>query len=126
MARKKTVEEKKLKEWKKMEKKFLGKIRKDKKRNEGKKVRKEEVKCFKYQEKGHFMNNCKSKEWVKRKISKKKKGKEQYLNCREKNVQENSNEEMEVQENSNEGMEEVQENSDERTEEVQENSNERT
>ena len=96
MARKKTVEEKKLEEWKKVEKKFLGKIRKDKKRNEGKKVRKEEVKCFKCQEKGHFMNNCKSKEWVKRKISQKKKRKEQYQNCMGKNVQESSNEEMET------------------------------
>ena len=106
MARRKTVEEKKLEEWKKMEKKFLGKIRKDKKRNEGKKVRKEEVKCFKCQEKGHFMNNCKSKEWVKRKISQKKTRKEQYQNCLGKNVQENSDERTEeVQESSNEEME---------------------
>ena len=36
----KTIEEKKLGEWKKMEKKFLGKIRKDKKKNVGKKVSK--------------------------------------------------------------------------------------
>ena len=50
------------------------------------------------------MNNCKSKEWVKRK---KKKGKEQYQNCMGKNVQENNNGgiEKEVQENSNEEME---------------------
>ena len=106
MARRKTVEEKRLEEWKRMEKKFLGKIRKDKKRNEGKKVRKEEVKCFKCQEKGHFMSNCKSKEWVKRKISQKKKRKEQYQNCLGKNVQENSDERTEeVQESSNEEME---------------------
>src|SRR5438034_4261225 len=106
MARRKTVEEKKLEEWKKVEKKFLGKIRKDKKRNVGKKVRKEEVECFKCQEKGHFMNNCKSKEWVKRKISQKKKRKEQYQNCLGKNVQENSDERTEeVQESSNEEME---------------------
>ena len=87
-------------------KEVFGKIRKDKKRNEGKKVRKEEVKCFKCQEKGHFMNNCKSKEWVKRKISQKKKRKEQYQNCLGKNVQENSDERTEeVQESSNEEME---------------------
>ena len=61
MGKRKTMEEKKLGEWKKMEKKFLGKIRKDKKKNNGKEVRKEEVKCFKCQEKGHFMSNCKSK-----------------------------------------------------------------
>ena len=42
------------------------------------------------------MNNCKSKEWVKRKISQKKKRKEQYQNCMGKNVQENSNEGMET------------------------------
>ena len=64
MAKRKTAEEKKWDEWKKEEKKFLGKIRKDKKKNKrkGKEVNKEEVKCFKCQEKGHFMNNCKSKE----------------------------------------------------------------
>ena len=73
MVRRKTTEERKLEEWKKMEKKFLGKIRKDKKKNKGKEVIREEVKCFKCQEKGHFMNNCKSKEWIKRKISQKEK-----------------------------------------------------
>src|SRR6266536_3778736 len=106
MGKRKTMEEKKLGEWKKMEKKFLGKIRKDKKKNNGKEVKREEVKCFKCQEKGHFMNNC-SKEWVKRKISQKKKRKEQYLNCRGKDVQENNNGEIEkeVQENSNGGKE---------------------
>ena len=40
MGKRKTVEEKKLEEWKKVEKKFLGKIRKDKKRNEEKKISK--------------------------------------------------------------------------------------
>ena len=95
MGKMKTTEEKKLGEWKKMEKKFLGKIRKDKKKNDGKKVKREEVKCFKCEEKGHFMSNCK-REWVKRKISQKKKGKEQYQNCMGKNVQENSNEGMET------------------------------
>ena len=106
MGKRKTMEERKLGEWKKMEKKFLEKIRKDKKKNNGKKVRKEEVKCFKCQENGHFMNNCKSKEWVKRKISQKKKRKEQYQNCLGKNIQENSDERTEeVQESSNEEME---------------------
>ena len=58
------VEEKKWDEWKKEEKKFLGKIRKERKKNmgKGKVVNKKEVKCFKYQEKEHFMNGCKSKE----------------------------------------------------------------
>ena len=91
MGKRKTVEEKKLEEGKKMEKKFLGKIRKDKKKNSGKKVRSEEVKCFKCQEKGHFMGNCKSKGWVKRKNSQKKR-----VNCVGKNVQEKGNEEMET------------------------------
>jgi len=102
MGKRKTMEEKKLGEWKKMEKKFLGKIRKDKKKNNGKEVKREQVKCFKCQEKGHFMNNCK-REWVKRKIiSQKKKGKEQYLNCMGKNVQENNGGiGNNVQENSN-------------------------
>ena len=64
MAKRKTAEEKKQDEWKKEEKKFLGKIRKDRKKNKRKEkeVNKEEVKCFKCQKKGHFMNNCKSKE----------------------------------------------------------------
>ena len=96
MARRKTEEEKKLEEWKKMEKKFLGKIRKDKKRNEGKKVRKEEVKCFKCQEKGHFMSNCKSKEWVKRKNSQKKRKERTILKNPEKDIQEKGNKEMET------------------------------
>ena len=112
MGKRKTMEEKKLGEWKKMEKKFLGKIRKDKKKNNGKEVRKEEVKCFKCQEKGHFMSNCK-REWVKRKISQKKKGKEQNLNCMGKNVQENSNGGTETMlgeiENSNNNDEEMSE-----------------
>ena len=96
MARRKTEEEKKLEEWKKMEKKFLGKIRKDKKKNVGKKVRKEEVKCFKCQEKGHFMNNCKSKEWVKRKNSQKKRKERIILKNPEKDIQEKGNKEMET------------------------------
>ncbi len=78
MAKRKTAEEKKRDEWKKEEKKFLGKIRKDRKKNKrkGKEVNKEEIKCFKCQEKGHFMNGCKSKEWVKRKNGKKGKSRE--------------------------------------------------
>src|SRR6266536_105902 len=101
MGKRKTMEEKKLGEWKKMEKKFLGKIRKDKKKNNGKEVRREEVKCFKCKEKGHLMSNCKSKEWVKRKKSQKKR-----VNCMGKNVQENNGGiGNNVQENSNEGTE---------------------
>src|SRR6266498_1699538 len=78
MTKRKTADEKKRDEWKKEEKKFLGKIRKDRKKNKrkGKEVNKEEVKCFKCQEKGHFMNSCKSKDWVKRKNSKKGKSRE--------------------------------------------------
>ncbi len=78
MAKRKTAEEKKRDEWKKEEKKFLGKIRKGRKKNKGKgkEVNKEEVKCFKCQEKGHFMNGCKSKKWVKRKNGKKGKSRE--------------------------------------------------
>src|SRR6266498_2944328 len=78
MVKRKMAEEKKRDEWKKEEKKFLGKIRRDRKKNKrrGKKVNKEEVKCFKCQEKGHFMNSCKSKDWVKRKNGKKGRSRE--------------------------------------------------
>src|SRR2546427_12738254 len=96
MVRRKTTEERKLEEWKKMEKKFMGKIRKDKKKNKGKEVIKEEVKCFKCQEKGHFMSNCKSKEWVKRKNSQKKRKERIILKNPEKDIQEKGNKEMET------------------------------